>query len=257
MGGRLAAREHVGDHHVERAGPQPLEHLPGIPDPDPDPAYRQPAPDQVDQRGVGIDGQLGRARPGGRDVPGQREGPRAQVQHAQPLPGRRGRVDYVPQPPDVLEVQVARVVQVDVRLRDAVDQQHPRGRPVGVPQQLGAALGAYAAIDRVLPRPLSHDNQYRRYDARTRRPAWLSSNPERKPLPDPDQPVQSAEAPAPAGPPSGAEPDFDELKRKFREALDRKRDNHASAEGAHDSSKVHGSHGPAVSRRSFRRKSGG
>jgi hypothetical protein len=42
--------------------------------------------------------------------------------------------------------------------------------------------------------------------------------------PDPDQPVHSAEAPAPAGPPSGAEPDFDELKRKFREALDRKRD---------------------------------
>ena len=76
-------------------------------------------------------------------------------------------------------------------------------------------------------------------------------------VPDPDQPVQSAEAPAPAGPPPGAEPDFDELKRKFREALDRKRDNHASAEGAHDSSKVHGSHGPAVSRRSFRRKSGG
>ena len=76
-------------------------------------------------------------------------------------------------------------------------------------------------------------------------------------VPDPDQPVQSAEAPAPAGPPSGAEPDFDELKRKFREALDRKRDDHASAEGAHDSSKVHGSHGPAVSRRSFRRKSGG
>ena len=71
--------------------------------------------------------------------------------------------------------------------------------------------------------------------------------------PDPDQPVHSAEAPAPAG----AEPDFDELKRKFREALDRKRDNHASAEGAHDNSKVHGSHGPAVSRRSFRRKSGG
>ena len=52
-------------------------------------------------------------------------------------------------------------------------------------------------------------------------------------------------------------PDIDDVKAKFREALDRKRDNHASAEGAHDNSKVHGSHGPAVSRRSFRRKSGG
>jgi len=57
--------------------------------------------------------------------------------------------------------------------------------------------------------------------------------------------------------PPSAETDFDELKRKFREALDRKRDSHASAEGAHETGKVHGSHGPAVSRRSFRRKSGG
>ena len=54
-----------------------------------------------------------------------------------------------------------------------------------------------------------------------------------------------------------AQADFEELKRKFREALDRKHDAHASAEGAHDTGKVHGSHGPAVSRRSFRRKSGG
>ena len=75
--------------------------------------------------------------------------------------------------------------------------------------------------------------------------------------PDPDQPVQLCRGSGAGRPPSGAEADFDELKRKFREALDRKRDNHASAEGAQDSSKVHGSHGPAVSRRSFRRKSGG
>ena len=51
--------------------------------------------------------------------------------------------------------------------------------------------------------------------------------------------------------------DLDDLKRRFREALDRKRDAHASAEGAKDTGRVHGSHGPAVSRRSFRRKSGG
>jgi Family of unknown function (DUF5302) len=61
---------------------------------------------------------------------------------------------------------------------------------------------------------------------------------------------QADEAPA-------AEADFDELKRKFREALERKRGAHASAEGARDNGKVHGSQGPAVSRRSFRRKSGG
>jgi len=76
--------------------------------------------------------------------------------------------------------------------------------------------------------------------------------------PDAAQDAQPADAAGQAddAPPS-AQSDFDELKRKFREALDRKRGAHASAEGAHDTGKVHGSHGPAVSRRSFRRKSGG
>jgi hypothetical protein len=52
--------------------------------------------------------------------------------------------------------------------------------------------------------------------------------------------------------------DMDDLKRKFREALDRKKDQHASAnaEGAQGTGKVHDAHGPASSRRSFRRKSG-
>ncbi|MGH3152236.1 MAG: DUF5302 domain-containing protein [Streptosporangiaceae bacterium] len=63
---------------------------------------------------------------------------------------------------------------------------------------------------------------------------------------------------AAASQPDGAKPDLDEVKRKFREALDRKRGEHASAnaEGSHDTGKVHGAHGPAASRRSFRRKSG-
>ena len=55
---------------------------------------------------------------------------------------------------------------------------------------------------------------------------------------------------------AAAQPDLDEMKRKFREALDRKRRTHATAEGADHTGKVHGSHGPAASRRSFRRKSG-
>ncbi|MGH3204777.1 MAG: DUF5302 domain-containing protein [Streptosporangiaceae bacterium] len=65
---------------------------------------------------------------------------------------------------------------------------------------------------------------------------------------------------APPGPEAkteDTESDLDDLKRKFREALARKRESHASAEGAQDTGRVHGSHGPAVSRRSFRRKSGG
>ena len=62
-----------------------------------------------------------------------------------------------------------------------------------------------------------------------------------------------------ASPPhaEAAKPDIDEMKRKFREALERKRGSHASAEGADHTGKVHGSHGPEASRRSFRRKSGG
>ena len=62
-----------------------------------------------------------------------------------------------------------------------------------------------------------------------------------------------------AGQPDSAKADLDELKRKFREALERKRGTHgsANAEGTQDTGKVHGSHGPASSRREFRRKSGG
>ena len=59
-----------------------------------------------------------------------------------------------------------------------------------------------------------------------------------------------------AKPDAAAKPDLEETKRKFREALERKRGAHASAEGADHTGKVHGAHGPAASRRSFRRKSG-
>ncbi|MDX3310903.1 DUF5302 domain-containing protein [Streptomyces sp. NPDC054884] len=51
----------------------------------------------------------------------------------------------------------------------------------------------------------------------------------------------------------------DDLKRKFREALARKRGMQADAADVAantDTSKVHGTHGPAASQRSFRRKSG-
>ncbi|GAA3552208.1 hypothetical protein GCM10022419_035650 [Nonomuraea rosea] len=52
----------------------------------------------------------------------------------------------------------------------------------------------------------------------------------------------------------------DEMKRKFREALDRKRNQSAGADAGGrggDPSKIHGAHGPAASKRPFRRKSGG
>jgi hypothetical protein len=56
-----------------------------------------------------------------------------------------------------------------------------------------------------------------------------------------------------------AKPDLDEVKRKFRAALDRKREigvGDGSGAGGRDAGKIHGAHGPAGSRRSFRRKSG-
>ena len=72
----------------------------------------------------------------------------------------------------------------------------------------------------------------------------------------------AADSPAAGAAAGGAEEakpsDIDEVKRKFREALDRKHQAHAdgSAQGSRDPSKIHGAHGPAGNRRSFRRKSG-
>ena len=53
-------------------------------------------------------------------------------------------------------------------------------------------------------------------------------------------------------------PDLDETKRKFRAALERKNQAHGDAQGTggRDNGKINGAHGPAASRRSFRRKSG-
>ena len=59
---------------------------------------------------------------------------------------------------------------------------------------------------------------------------------------------------------SGQERPDDDVKRKFREALDRKRGKQAdlnARQSARDGGKVQGAHGPAQSKRSFRRKSGG
>jgi Family of unknown function (DUF5302) len=60
--------------------------------------------------------------------------------------------------------------------------------------------------------------------------------------------------------PTESEGSGDDLKRKFREALERKQDQQTDGkEGTEEkgSSKIHGAHGPAKSQRSFRRKSGG
>ncbi|MEV7979932.1 DUF5302 domain-containing protein [Streptomyces sp. NPDC086519] len=71
---------------------------------------------------------------------------------------------------------------------------------------------------------------------------------------DSGSPDPETSAPAPDG------EGHDDLKRKFREALARKRGvqaDAADAAGNAAASKVRSAHGPAASQRSFRRKSGG
>jgi hypothetical protein len=66
--------------------------------------------------------------------------------------------------------------------------------------------------------------------------------------------MSTDDAPNPA-----ADPDEDEVKRKFREALERKNSG-GTAGAAHTDNdggnKAHDAHGPAKSQRTFRRKSG-
>jgi hypothetical protein len=68
------------------------------------------------------------------------------------------------------------------------------------------------------------------------------------------EPGETAEAQA--GTP--AQPDLDETKRKFREALERKHQvhNEGQGKGGREGGKISGAHGPAANRRNFRRKSG-
>jgi hypothetical protein len=58
----------------------------------------------------------------------------------------------------------------------------------------------------------------------------------------------------------GADDSREEVRRRFKEALDRKNGKHAdqaAAEESKDQSKIHDAHGPAHTQRQFRRKSGG
>jgi hypothetical protein len=78
-------------------------------------------------------------------------------------------------------------------------------------------------------------------------------------MPTEEQPARAEDA-AEDSPEDAAERGAeDDVRRKFREALERKQHQHAAGNAAgdgRDPSKVHEAHGPAASRRSFRRKSG-
>jgi len=60
------------------------------------------------------------------------------VQHAERLAGWRRVVEQVTESPDILELQVFRVVEVDMGMRYPVDEQRPRVRPVPVAYQLAS-----------------------------------------------------------------------------------------------------------------------
>ena len=72
------------------------------------------------------------------------------------------------------------------------------------------------------------------------------------------EPTADATADATADVEDADKPDLDETKRKFREALERKHQAHneGQGKGGREDGKIHGAHGPAASRRNFRRKSG-
>jgi hypothetical protein len=75
---------------------------------------------------------------------------------------------------------------------------------------------------------------------------------------EPDDPEDGTNSRDGAGLKGEASPE-DEARRKFREALERKRakETESSRTGrGKDTGKIHGAHGPARRRRSFRRKSG-
>jgi hypothetical protein len=60
-----------------------------------------------------------------------------------------------------------------------------------------------------------------------------------------------------AAPADPAVTEQDEVKRKFREALERKQaQSHRTETGSGSSGKAHGAHGQAGGKRSFRRKAG-
>ena len=151
MRGRARPGEQIRYHHIKGRAANPLNDSTGVAGPDPQPArpgpgrpapartQRQLPPDQFHQRGIRLRCELAGAGPGRRHVPGQGQPPAPQMQHPQCFRGRRRQVDQVAEPPHVLELQVLRIVEVNVGLRGAVHQQGPAPGPVPVTDELGDA----------------------------------------------------------------------------------------------------------------------
>ena len=71
-----------------------------------------------------------------------------------------------------------------------------------------------------------------------------------------DAPAQAATDVGDGAGDGDGKPDMDEVKRKVREALDKKNETHTQGSVTRNTGKIHGAHGAEDHRRSFRRKSG-
>ena len=137
--GHDGALEDVGHDQVALPLAQPRQLQARVTDPEAEAGGPEAGPHQLRQRLVGLDDQLARAGPRGRDVPGERAAAAPQVHGGQRSRGQG--VDDVPHEPDVVELQAGGVGPVDVGLRHAIDRQQPAVLVVGVPQQLGLPEG--------------------------------------------------------------------------------------------------------------------
>ena len=133
-------------------GASRLERRPRVRHADPDPAgragpaawlrQRQPFPDDRDQVSVVVYCQLRGAWPVAATYRASVSAPPPKCSTRSRLPSRGCQIDQVAEPAHVLELQVARVRQVDVGLRETAAEQGPASWPVGVGDDFDCASRA-------------------------------------------------------------------------------------------------------------------
>ena len=116
--------EQIRHHHIEGSGRELFKDGAGVADPNAHPARParpaaalaegQPPPDKLGQRGVRLDRQL--ADPGrvAATYRARVRPPPPRCSTRSGSPGRCRQVDQVPEPPHVIELQVLRIIEVNV-----------------------------------------------------------------------------------------------------------------------------------------------
>jgi hypothetical protein len=113
--------------------------LTGVADPQPEALGAELPSDDLHQRLVGLDHHLRRSWTGRGDPAGQGAAAATEVDDGQRFARLTDAVDDVGEQPDVLELEVRRVVEVDGGLGGPVHHQLPAARPVQVAGQIGRA----------------------------------------------------------------------------------------------------------------------